>query len=308
MHLYVLSAWKFLKFCCFILYKQRGSTVSIVQYKTVLNILDKKHPFCNHKKSLRVWLSYLTVTNPWNVSLFLGCTYAKAELIQKKWLVRLLQHVAKPWVKTIFPDLSGNIMQQYNNNKKKSICVSRAVHVVRTWALLYDAWTLYIIPERTPPSSPWCLSMHSLPSHLTVLSKHFSIWEMENKRCLSGVKSLLLVDVLMPDDLVGNPVEDVEDEESQRKGGPGDSVYPLGSVHKLLPHGVYVLGDWWLRVWSWSSVLNSWAILCWQTLTHIVASEIKAAFTHIIILKKHMRMWTEWTFQKTAAQTVCFTS
>lgn len=192
--------------------------------------------------------------------------------------------------------------------KKKSICVSRAVHVVRTWALLYDAWTLYIIPERTPPSSPWCLSMHSLPSHLTVLSKHFSIWEMENKCCLSGVKSLLLVDVLMPDDLVGNPVEDVEDEESQRKGGPGDSVYPLGSVHKLLPHGVYVLGDWWLRVWSWSSVLNSWAILCWQTLTHIVASEIKAAFTHIIILKKHMRMWTEWTFQKTAAQTVCFTS
>lgn len=47
----------------------------------------------------------------------------------------------------------------------------------------------------------------------------------------------------MPDDLVGDPVEDVEDEERQRKGGPGDSVYPLGSVHKLLPHGVKVLGD-----------------------------------------------------------------
>jgi len=45
----------------------------------------------------------------------------------------------------------------------------------------------------------------------------------------------------MPDDLVGNPVEDVEDEESQREAGPGDGVYPLGSVHKLFPQGVYVL-------------------------------------------------------------------
>lgn len=33
-------------------------------------------------------------------------------------------------------------------------------------------------------------------------------------------KSLLFMDVLMPDDLVGNPVEDIEDEESQRKSGP----------------------------------------------------------------------------------------
>lgn len=47
----------------------------------------------------------------------------------------------------------------------------------------------------------------------------------------------------MPDDLVGDPVEDVEDEECQRKGGPGDGVYPLGSVHKLLPRGVQVSGD-----------------------------------------------------------------
>lgn len=93
--------------CCFILYKHRGSALTIVLYKTVLNILDKKYPFCNHKKSLRVWLSYLTVTNPWNVSLFLGCADVK------------------PWVKIMFPDLSGNIMQQYNNNndtKKKHLC------------------------------------------------------------------------------------------------------------------------------------------------------------------------------------------
>lgn len=69
---------------------------------------------------------------------------------------------------------------------------------------------------------------------------------------------LLLVDVLMPDDLVRDPVEDVEDEEGQGKGGPGDRVYPLGSVHKLLLHGVYVFGDrCGLRIQSWSSVLNS---------------------------------------------------
>lgn len=99
-------------------------------------------------------------------------------------------------------------------------------------------------------------------------------------RCL-----LLAVDVLVPDDLVGDPVEDVEDEECQRKGRPGDSVYPLGSVHKLLLHGVYVFGDWWLRVRNWSSVLDSWAVLRWQTLAHVVASKIKAAFTHVIILE-----------------------
>ena len=107
---------------------------------------------------------------------------------------------------------------------------------------------------------------------------------------------LLAVDVLVPDDLVGDPVEDVEDEECQRKGRPGDSVYPLGSVHKLLLHGVYVFGDWWLRVRNWSSVLDSWAVLRWQTLAHVVASKIKAAFTHVIILEKNMHMWTEWMY------------
>lgn len=125
-------------------------------------------------------------------------------------------------------------------------------------------------------------------SHLTPLC-FLSISQSEKCKvkviCLSRVKSLLLVDVLMPDDLVGDPVEDVEDEEGQRKGCSGDSVYPLGSVHKLLPHGVHVFWDWRLRVWSWRSVLNSWAVFRWQTLGHVVASKIKAAFTHILILK-----------------------
>lgn len=37
--LYILEIW-----CC-ILYKHRGSAVTIVHYKTVINILDKKYPF-----------------------------------------------------------------------------------------------------------------------------------------------------------------------------------------------------------------------------------------------------------------------
>ena len=61
----------------------------------------------------------------------------------------------------------------------------------------------------------------------------------------------------MPDDLVGDPVEDVEDEECQREGGPGDSVYPLGSIHKLLPHGVQVFGGRQLRDRCWSGVFHS---------------------------------------------------
>lgn len=60
---------------------------------------------------------------------------------------------------------------------------------------------------------------------------------------MSRVQPLVFVGGLMPDDLVGNPVEDIEDEEGQRKGSPGNCVYPLGSVHKLLPHGVYVFWD-----------------------------------------------------------------
>lgn len=49
----------------------------------------------------------------------------------------------------------------------------------------------------------------------TPTSLHFpSISQSEKwKKMLFRVKVLLLVDVLVPDDLVGDPVEDVEDEE-----------------------------------------------------------------------------------------------
>ncbi len=48
---------------------------------------------------------------------------------------------------------------------------------------------------------------------------------------------------LVSDDLVGDPVEDVEDEEDQREGGAWDGVDPLRSVHKLLTVHVCVLRD-----------------------------------------------------------------
>lgn len=119
--------------------------------------------FAVFEKSLRVWLSYRTVTNLWNVSLLVVCTDVKAELIQKN-LVRLLQHVTKPWVITIFPDLSGNIMQQYNNTKKNHL---RLKSCSRYQNMSITVWfmNIYIIPERAPPSSPWCLSMSPISFH-----------------------------------------------------------------------------------------------------------------------------------------------
>lgn len=88
----------------------------------------------------------------------------------------------------------------------------------------------------------------------------------------------------MPDDLVGDPVEDVEDEEGQGEGCPGDGVYPLGSVYKLLPHGVHVSGDRGLRVWGRGGVFDGRAVLGRCGLAH-VAGKIKAAFAHVFILQ-----------------------
>lgn len=47
----------------------------------------------------------------------------------------------------------------------------------------------------------------------------------------------------MSDDLVRDPVEDVEDEEGEREGGARYGVDPLRSVHELLPVHVRVSQD-----------------------------------------------------------------
>lgn len=106
--------------------------------------------------------------------------------------------------------------------------------------------------------------------------------------------TLLCVNVLMPDDLVGDPVEDVENEEGQGEGRPGDGVYPLCPVHELLPHGVHVFGGRLLRVCGRGGVLHGCAVLGWQRLVHVVAGEIKAALAHVLVLgRRGKHMWTD---------------
>lgn len=143
-----------------------------------------------------------------------------------------------------------------------------------------------VIPERTPPLPPWCLSVHSFWAFLRL---KWRVWP---------VASSVLVDVFMSNDLVGNPVEDIEDEKGQREGSPGDRVYPFGSVHKLFPHDVDVLRGWRLRVGSGNRVFNGRAILHRHALTRVVPSKIKAALAHIFVLKN-----TKTIFQTAAAQT-----
>lgn len=57
------------------------------------------------------------------------------------------------------------------------------------------------------------------------------------------------VDVLVSQHFVGDPVEDVEYEEAERKHGSGYGVDSLGSVHKTLPDGLSVVQHlhwgWW---------------------------------------------------------------
>lgn len=192
-------------------------------------------------------------------------------------------------------------MQQYND-KKKHLCLQSS-SCNQNISIRSKMQCFHNIPERSPLPSPWYpLNAQSLIS-LCCISQALLRLRNEQKSYLWREKSLFFVDVLMSDNLVSNPVKDVEDEESQRKSRPGDCVYSLGSVHKLFPHGVYVFWEWRLRVRSWSSVLNGWAILCWQTLTHVVANKVKAAFTHIIVLNKtkHMHVSAGWScsFQST---------
>lgn len=47
---------------------------------------------------------------------------------------------------------------------------------------------------------------------------------------------LLFMEVFVPQDLVQDPVEDVEEEEGQGEAGPGNGVDLLGSVDEELPH------------------------------------------------------------------------
>lgn len=160
---------------------------------------------------------------------------------------------------------------------------SASVHQTLCGAWM-EHWMEHYPWKNTRPS--WCLHLYLVFQVFSLLFcpflQPFSIWELKN-RCRVFL-SLFLVDVLVSDDLVGHPVEDVEDEKSQRKSSSGDGVYPLGSVHKLLPH-VHVFWDWRLRVRSRGGVLNSRAVFRRQTLIHVVPDKIKASLTQLLLLK-----------------------
>lgn len=58
------------------------------------------------------------------------------------------------------------------------------------------------------------------------------------------------VDVLVSQHFVGDPVEDVEYEEAERKYCSGYGIDSLGSVHKPLPDGVSVVQHLHWRWWG----------------------------------------------------------
>lgn len=237
--------------------------MTTIPYKRVLNIL-KKYPFSTNTKS--VWVSNYATLQLQTHGMFL-CSLATTPWQNRfrKKLVHPVERVNR------CPGFFRKCYEAVQQKQPKS----RAVHNIQTWALRCMNITHY--PWKNPTRAPLNAQMPS---------KHSSNRETH----VVCQKLSLNVDVLMPDDFVGDPIEDIEDEESQRKGSPGDGVYPLSSVHKLLPYGVDVLGGRRLRVRGRSSVFNSWAVLRWQTFTHVVASEIKAAIADSIVLKNmHLR-------------------
>lgn len=85
------------------------------------------------------------------------------------------------------------------------------------------------------------------------------------------------MDVLVSQNFVGDPVEDVENEEGQREDGSGDGVDAFRTVHEALAEFlliVYGVCDY----WRWSKhggSLHSDAILVMQVVTQSITSKVK---------------------------------
>lgn len=150
----------------------------IVHYKTLLCYLGKK--IC--KMSRGSWLSYLRVTDSWNVPLFLGCR-PQGWIDSKMILVHLLQHVSESWAKT-FPLYSSENIFAAVQEQIKHLCLKSCSHyqimniTVRFMNIVRYPWKSTTITTVVP------LNVQS-PISSPVLSKHFSIWEMK-KICLSA--------------------------------------------------------------------------------------------------------------------------
>lgn len=94
-----------------------------------------------------------------------------------------------------------------------------------------------------------------------------------------STKSLLqiCVDVLVSQHFVGDPVEDVEYEEAQRKYGSGYGINALGPVHKTLVQYPSVVDGNWRRGVEHSGPLCSGTIFSLQTVTQSITPEVKPA-------------------------------
>lgn len=99
------------------------------------------------------------------------------------------------------------------------------------------------------------------------------------KKKIKGLQCLQIrMDVLVSQHFVGDPVEDVEYEEAQRKHGSGYGVDALGAVHKaLVQHLAVVHGDRRRRRREHGGALHRRAVLGLQAVAQSVAPEVKAA-------------------------------
>ena len=91
----------------------------------------------------------------------------------------------------------------------------------------------------------------------------------------------------MPNDLVCDPVKDVENEESQREGSPRNRVNPFCPVHKLLLDGICIF--WGLRDRVGRCRLDSCSVLHLEAVTHPITTEIKTAFASNIFFLREER-------------------
>lgn len=94
------------------------------------------------------------------------------------------------------------------------------------------------------------------------------------------------VDILVSQHFIGDPVEDVEYEEAERKYCSRYGVDSFGSVHKPLPDGLSVVKHLHWRWWGeYTGPLYCRAIFCLQAMAQSVPSEVKAtAFSHKFFL------------------------
>lgn len=81
----------------------------------------------------------------------------------------------------------------------------------------------------------------------------------------------------MPQHFVGDPVEDVEDEEAERENRSGYGVDALGPVHKTLVKRIFVVHSHRGRLGEDGSSFCSRSVLVLQAVAQSVTPEVKTA-------------------------------